>query len=127
VGGGRLQTDAAQVVDGRTEADRAGDVGRAGLELVGQLGIGGLFEADGMDHVAATLIGRHGFQERAFAVQHADARGAVKLVPRKRIEVGIKRLHVSRPMCNPLGAVDQHLGAGLVGHGDDLLDGVDRA
>src|SRR2546426_5689000 len=33
----RVQPQAAHVVDGRAEPDRAGDVGRARLELVGKL------------------------------------------------------------------------------------------
>ena len=34
------------VVDGGAQADRAGDVRRAGLELVGQLRVGRLLERD---------------------------------------------------------------------------------
>ena len=46
-------------IDRGAEADRAGDVRRAGLEPVRRLLELGLLEGDVEDHVAAALPGRH--------------------------------------------------------------------
>jgi hypothetical protein len=85
-----------EVIDGGAEADGAGDVRRAGLELVRQLVVGGLLEGDRRDHVAAALVGRHRLEQGGLAVEHADAGRAVHLVPREGVEVAAERLHVHR-------------------------------
>ena len=75
--------------------------GRAGLELVGQVVVGGLLEGDRADHVAAALIRRHRFQQRGLAVEHADAGRAEHLVPGEGVEIAIERLHVDRADAAP--------------------------
>src|SRR6185369_14312682 len=80
VGGDAVETDRGHVVDGSAESDHARDVGRARLELVGQLVVGRLLEGDGQDHVPAALPGRHGLEQGLAAVEHADTGRAVDLV-----------------------------------------------
>ena len=56
-----VHPDLVQVVERRAETDAARDIRRAGFELVRQIVVRGLLEGDRADHVAAALIGRHGF------------------------------------------------------------------
>jgi hypothetical protein len=115
------------VVDGRAEGDGAADVGRAGLELGWELRVGGLFKGDGQDHVPAALPGRHGIEQLPFAVENADAGGAVELVAREDQEVAIERLHVDLAVGHGLGRIDQNDRALAVGGFDHGLGGVDGA
>ena len=127
VGGERLVSQAAQEVDGRSQADRAGQVRRARLELVGERVVDGLLEADRGDHVAAALVGGHLLEQLAAAVEHADAGGSVHLVARQGVEVAAQGLHVDVEVRGGLGAVDQHVSAAGVGDLGDAPDRVDRA
>ena len=65
-----------QPLDGGGQADGAGNVRGAGFEFVRQLVLGACFEADRFNHFAAGLVGRHGFQQCAAAIEHADTGGA---------------------------------------------------
>ena len=94
VGSHRFQAELLEVVDGGAQADGAGDVRRAGLELVRQRVVGRLLERDRADHVAAALVRRHRLQERGLAVQDADAGRPVKLVAGEDVEVAVQLLHV---------------------------------
>src|SRR5256885_1733981 len=67
-----------------------------------------LFERDRADHVAASLVRRHGFKQPGFAVEHADARGAEHLVAGKRVEVAIEVPDIDFEMRRRLSAVDEH-------------------
>ena len=135
--GGEIQT--LQVVHGGGQADGAGDVRGAGLELERQLGVGGRLKAHMLDHLAAGLPRRHRLQQLLAADERADARGAVHLVAGEGVEVAAERLHVHRQVRRGLGAVhhrhrarrpasrrdlghvvDGAQGVGDVGHGDDL-------
>ena len=69
--------------DRLAQSDDARDVRRAGLELEGQLGVGGLLEGDHVDHLATALPGRHALQQFFAAVQHTDAGRPVALWPLK--------------------------------------------
>jgi hypothetical protein len=42
-----VDADVVDVIDRRAQSDAAGDIGRAGFELVGQIVVGGLLEGDG--------------------------------------------------------------------------------
>ena len=53
--------------------------------------------------------------------------GPSALWPEKTIEVGADLLHIHGPVGHGLGAVDEHQGAGGVGLGGHLADGVDGA
>lgn len=81
---------------------------RARFKTVRQSGIGRLFKGDALDHIAAALIGRHGFQQPPFAIEHADSSRAIEFMTRKDIKIGIERLHIGLAVCDPLRPVDQH-------------------
>ena len=119
--------DAGQVVDGGPQPDRAGDVRRAGLELVRQRCIRRGFERHRFDHVAAALVRRHGVEQIPPAPQHADAGGAVQLVATKDVKVTAEPFQVRRVMSDPLGPVDQHGCADVLRRRRDRFDIVDRA
>ena len=107
---GRLQE-----VDGRAQADGAGDVRRAGLELVGERVVDGLLEGD-RERSCRRRPGRAASPRAArLAVEHADAGGPVHLVAREGVEVAVQRLHVDVEVRGGLGAVDQHGSAPGVG------------
>src|SRR5439155_13710860 len=109
------------------QADGAGDIRRAGLELVGQGVVGRLGERDRADHVAAALPGRHRVEQGRLAVKHADARRTVDLVSGEDVEVAIEVLDVDRQVRYRLGAVQKDGHAVAVGPGDDLANRVHRA
>ena len=93
----RVEPDGPHVVDRRAEPDRAGDVRRAGLELVRQIVPGAALERDRPNHVAAAQERRHRVEHRLAAVQDADAGRAVHLVAGEHVEVRAERLDVHRP------------------------------
>src|SRR5712691_6141290 len=76
----RLDADLGQVVDRGAHADRFGDWGRAGLELVWELVPGRLFDGDLADHLAAVVERRHPIEQLGAAPEHADAGRAAELV-----------------------------------------------
>ena len=120
VGRDLIDAELVDVIQRGAESDAAGDVGRAGFELVRQVGVGGLLEGDHLDHVAAALIGRHGVEQRGLAVEDADAGGAEDLVAAEGVEIGVERLQVHLHVGRGLRAIDQRQGAGRVRHLDDL-------
>ena len=103
------------VVQGRAEADRVGDVARAGLEPAGWRLEQRPLEGDVGDHVAAALPGRHVLEHVPLAVERTDAGGPEDLVPGEDEEVDVEGLHVDGQVRDRLGAVDQHPGAVAVG------------
>ncbi len=114
-------------VDRSGQAHRASDVRSAGLETGWRIGVGGAFEADAADHVAAALIRRHRGQHLGAAPEHTDAGGAVELVTGENIEVATQRLHVHRQMRHGLRAIDQHRHAACMGklrHARHIVDGA---
>ena len=66
---------------------------------------------DFADHLAAAIKRRHGGQVVIFAVKHADAGRAIKLVSGEGVEIAIDVLHVDVGMHRALCAVDQHRNA----------------
>ncbi len=80
IGGDVVHAQRRQIINRRAQANRAFNVRRPGLKLVGNLGKRRFFKRDRRDHVAPTLPGRHGFQKRPLAVQNADAGGAIELM-----------------------------------------------
>ena len=119
--------EAVHVVDRGAQADRAGDVRRAGFEFVRQLVVSCLLECDGTDHVAAALIRRHGVEQRRFAVQHADAGRPVNLVAGEGVEIAVERLHVHLHVRHGLRAIHQHGNVVAVRQFDHSLERIDRA
>ena len=75
-----VHAEAAHGVERHGQGVGAYVVGRAGFELEGQALVGGVLKAHAGYHLAASLIGRHAFEQCLAAVEHADARGAVHLV-----------------------------------------------
>ena len=123
----RVRSDRLDVVDRHAEPDGAGDVRRAGLELVRQRVPRRLLEGDGADHVAAALERRHRLEQRFLAVEHADAGRAVQLVAGGDVEIAVERLDVDRHVVRRLRTVEQHRHAAAMRDADDLRDRIDRA
>ena len=76
--------------------------------LYGTVVVQRLLERDRRDHVAAALVRRHRLEQRAPAVEHADAGRAEHLVAREHVEVAVERLHVDHEVRHRLRAVDEH-------------------
>ena len=127
VGADALHADLLQILNRFAQADRRHDHRRAGFELVRQVGRREAFGRDALDHAAAAQEGRHPVEQVLAAIEHADARGPEHLVPAEGQEIGVPGPHVDRLVRHGLRRVDQHDGAGGVGHFDDLVDRVDRA
>ncbi len=87
VGDDALGPEGREVLEGGAEAADARHIGRAGLELVGQLAVAHPRLGHRQYHVAAPLPGRHRLEQRLASVEHADARRAEGLVPREGVEV----------------------------------------
>ena len=80
-----------QVVDRRAQADEAGDVRRAGLELVRRVVEDGAVEAHFADHLAAADERRHRLQVLAPRPQRAGAGRAEHLVAGEGVEIAAER------------------------------------
>src|SRR5439155_13464103 len=115
------------IVDGRAQPDGCGDVGRSRLELVGNDVVNRLLEGDRADHVAASLVRRHGFKQPGFAVEHADAGGAKNLVTGHGVKVAIELPDVDLEVRCRLSAVDEHRNVHAVRRLDDLAHRIDGA
>ncbi len=116
-----------QEFDRRAQADGPGNVGRAGLELVGQRVVGGLGEGHREDHLAAALPGRHALEQLFAPVQNADAGGTEHLVAGKGVEIAAQLLHVDRHVRHGLRAVDERDDAARLGGGDQAPNRQHRA
>jgi hypothetical protein len=109
VAGDVLDADPLHIVDRRAQANGVGDVAGAGLEARRHALVEGALEGDVGDHVAATLPGRHVFENVALAVHDADAGRREDLVAGEDEEIGIDRLHIDAHVRHRLGTVDQPL------------------
>ena len=127
VGGDMLHAEGRHIVEGAGKGGGAYVVGGAGLKLVGQLVEGGALERYGLYHLATALVGGHAVEPVLFAVEHADARGAIYLVGAEGVEVGIEVLHIDGDMRYALCTVDGKGHIVLVGDAYHLADGVDGA
>ena len=122
-----VHTQFGNIFERRAQADGAGNVGSACLEFVGHHIVGGLFEGDGADHIAATLVRGHLREDFLFAVEHADARWPVDLVPGECVEIAADSLHVHRQMRNSLRAIHQHRHVVRMSKLNDFAQRVHRA
>src|SRR5207245_2945344 len=122
-----IQAASAQVVDGCPESDHLGDRLRAGLELPGQVVIGGALDADRLDHVATGHERVHRLEQLAASVQDAGACRAEHLVAAEGIEVASQCPDVHRLVRRALRSVDQYGRAGLLCGGDHVASRVDGA
>ena len=105
-----------EVVGGDAQADRGGDVRRAGLELPGDLVPVGPPEVDLADHLPAGQERRHRLEQLPARPQGAGAGRTQHLVAGEDVEVGVDRLDVDRHVRHGLRAIDEDERAGLVGH-----------
>ena len=123
----RVHAQRGQVIDRRAQADEAGDVRRAGLELVRRVVEHGTVEADFPDHLAAADEGRHRLQVFATRPQRAGAGRPAHLVAGDRVEVATDRGHVQRHVRRRLRAVDHGDDAALARLAADRRDRIHRA
>src|SRR5690606_35594092 len=72
---------------------------------------GGFLKADALDHLAATLPGRHVVEQGFAPVQYADTGRPEQLVRGEYIEVAVQRPHIRLQMRHRLGTVEQREGA----------------
>src|SRR5690606_33976720 len=112
------------ILDSSIESDDTGDIWRACLESLRDIGVGASFEAYGVDHVAAALPGRHIREYVVTRIQGADAGGSIKLVTRECIEIAVECLHIDLLVCYSLGAIYQHLRSNGVCQLDDFGDRI---
>ncbi len=122
VSGHPLHADALEVAHRSAEADGRSDIGRAGLELVGDLVERRVPQVHGADHLATREEGRHRLEQLAAGPEGARARGPQDLVPGEHVEVRADGPHVDRQVRHGLRPVDEDEGAcgvGLVDHAAD--------
>ena len=118
---------AAQFVDeghGGGQANRAGDVGGAGLKLLRAVFEGRTLEVHVVGHIAADVIRRHRLEQFAASPHHAGAHRTEHLVPREHVEVAAEVLDIDRDVRGRLRPVDDHAGAGLARERAKLLRGI---
>ena len=127
VGSHARHADGLEVVDGGTEPDGGGDVGRAGFELVGDVVEGGVPQVHGVDHLATAQERRHLLQQLGSCPQRTGAGGTQHLVAAEDVEVGTDVLHVHGQVRHGLCAIDQHQRPHLVRLRHHLLHGGDGA
>ena len=116
-----------QVVDRGAQADEAGDVRRAGLELVRRVVEHGALEAHLADHLAAADEGRHRGEVLAPRPQRAGAGRAAHLVAGEGVEIAADRGDVDGAVRRGLRAVDDGDDAAPARFAADLAHRVDRA
>ena len=124
VGHDGIEADGTDIIECLCKSCGCHVVRRAGLELVGQVVESGAPEADRLYHLAATHVWRDAVEPALLAVEHADARGTVYLMPAEGEEVAVEFLHVDGNMGRALGTVDKDGHAVLVGNADDVADRI---
>ena len=102
-----VPADCVQIIHRRVQANRPGNIRRAGLEPVRRFFEAALLEFDIENHLPAALISRHFFQQLLPPIKDTDAGRAAHLVAGKREEVAADLLHVHRAMPDALGGVNQ--------------------
>ena len=93
----------------RAESYSAGNWRCARFEAARRNGIGGAFQSDLFDHLAAAHEGWQALKTALTPPQHADAGRAEHLVSGEGVEIGAQRLNVDRSMRRALSTVKQHL------------------
>lgn len=109
VGANRFDADLVYPIDRCAESDDFRNGRRSRFETVRRRSECRLFECDVVDHLAAALHRAHLFEKFVFAVENADARGAVHLVPGKGEKVAVERLNIDFDVRSALGRVDENL------------------
>ena len=106
-----VHADAVEIIDGRAQADGRDDRRRAGLELGRQVARLEAIQQHAADHAPAAQERRHGLQQLALAVEHADARRPQHLVAAEDEEIDVQGLHVGLLVRHALGPVQQRQAA----------------
>src|SRR5271157_889005 len=65
--------DVSEIINRRTKADYLGDGRCTSFEFYGRILVGRFFETHVSNHMAATLVRRHVFEQVQFTVERADA------------------------------------------------------
>ncbi len=113
----------AELVDeahGLGEPDRLRDARRARLEALRARQVLGLLDRDRGDHRAAVEERRQGVEHLGAAVEHADAGGAVELVPAEDGEVDVELARVEGHVRRGLAGVEHDECADRAGEGHEL-------
>ena len=121
MGADRIEPDRVHIINGRTQPHRLDNRRRSRLETKRRLRPGGFLIGHGRDHVAAAHEGRHRVEQFALAVEHADPRWPVELVPGEDIEISVDGFDIDAPMHHRLRAIEQNLRAALMGKGGKPL------
>ena len=106
-----------------TEPNRFDDGRRAGLELVRQFTVGNFVNGNGLNHLPAALVWRHGVEHLRFGVKHTDAGRAIRLVAGENIKIAVEVLDVHAHVHGRLAAINEHGDAARVRQPHNLLDG----
>ena len=83
--------------------------------------------SDAFDHVAATLVRRHGIEKLGPAIENANPIGAVDFMPREGVEIAVQVLNIDGAVRDRVGAIDEDGNPARLGQGDDFFGRVDRA
>ncbi|QTK78267.1 hypothetical protein AT6N2_C0356 [Agrobacterium tumefaciens] len=123
----RGAAEIVHVIERVTEADRLHDGRRPRFETMRRLVIGDIVFGNVEDHLAAALERLHLAQPVRLAVEHADARGTIKLVAGHHIPVAIDIAHIHRHVNRALRAINKHRNAALMRDAAYFLDRNDGA
>ena len=121
VTGRTIDSNLRDVIQGRTESNSSSNMRSTRFELVGQFVINGLLECNGTDHVAASLVRRHAFEQIFTAVQNPNARRPEHLMAGKRVEITVQGADVYVFVRYGLGAIHKHGYAPSVRHPNDFM------
>ena len=110
VGVDGVLVEAAQVAQGRAQANHAGNRRGAGFKAQRGRAEGGVLVVGVLDHLAAKLPVLEAGQCAMAAKQHAQPVRAVQFVAGKHIEVAAQRIHVLTAVDHALGAIDHGQG-----------------
>src|SRR5438552_16351924 len=90
-----------EVINRCREADRAGDIRRAGLKPMGRFLKRGFFQGDAHDHCAAAMVWRHGIKNLRACVEGSDAGACTNFVRGKFEECAVKLANVDWKISSP--------------------------
>src|SRR2546425_9638159 len=109
------------------QADRPGNIGRAGFEFVRWLFVSRLLEIDVQDHFASALKWSHFFEALHTAIQHADAGRTAHFVTREYQEIAADFLNIQRTVPGALCRIHQRENSHLAGALAELGYGINGA
>src|SRR5688500_19236109 len=116
-----VHSDPLEVGDGGRETNRASGVRSSRLELVRQHVPGRPVVVNELDHVSATLVGRHLFEELAPADKPAESHWPEHLVAAESVEVDPHLIDTDGKVRSALGAVANGYRGRTLPHEPDYL------